>query len=166
MEQNLTKELVKHSRDQMERESDTMIEAKLQSFQKEYEDKVKKKNQQLHQIIWKNSGHMELVKERLKDLKKAQEKDYIENMGRLLMDKKKRDKLLKERKKQIKEYRSISAFRKRDVSYDEPKTAHTPRYMQKVSPKIHSYKDFQVKMQQAEGRIRKKEEGKIKLLKT
>lgn len=63
---------------------------------------------------------------------KSQEQNYIETIGKLLLDKKKKDKLIKERKQQMKEYRSISALRKREVSYEEPNQSLTPRYLRKV----------------------------------
>lgn len=69
MEQNLTKELVKQAKYEMDLESDKLIETKLQSFEKDFEEKIKKKNQQLSKIVDKNSNHFGQIRERLFELK-------------------------------------------------------------------------------------------------
>lgn len=69
MEQNLSKEQVKIAKQEMDLKSDKLIDTKLQSFEKEFEAKSRKKNEQLSKIVDKNSTHFGHIRERLFDLK-------------------------------------------------------------------------------------------------
>lgn len=78
-------------------------------------------------------------------------------VSKIFEDFKKRKEILKDLSYR-KNYRSVSAYRNR--TYEDGRNSETPRYMQRVVPKIQNYKEFQKKMKEAERRLEKRDNGR------
>lgn len=86
MEQNQYKEAVKQSKDSRELEEDKAIETKLESMRRSIDDHIRKKNMKLNKMAYRNSDHMDLVKQRLRSLETEEDKRYMENVVKLVED--------------------------------------------------------------------------------
>ena len=93
----------------------------------------KNKQHRLNQISRKNNEHSQKVVEKLNELKIAREKADQDRIVKIYKEQKRKDELLKDlklRNEYHNAHRSISAFRNRDITYEESEVnGHTPGYM-------------------------------------